>query len=169
MHEDDLHPDHPPDVCRNMAGTTTSQTAGGNSWPVCSRVSRRATRISFSSAIAWPRRNTGSSEPWTTSVGTPISPSLLRKGSPTSMTKCFIWLDAMLTVRSTSRPTRSRMAASSKWSEPPGKQPQQVDDVVDDGLPIRPVASPRPADVGEELLRHGRKVGATGARRDKGE
>src|SRR3954469_10926409 len=42
--------------------------------------------------------------------------------------------------------------------------PQQTDDVVDHGLPIRPVGAAPPADVGKKLLRHGRKVRTTGAR-----
>jgi hypothetical protein len=46
---------------------------------------------------------------------------------------------------------------------------QQADDVVDHGLPIRPVGVLASADVGKELLRHGRKVRATRARPDQGE
>src|SRR5215211_7519521 len=49
------------------------------------------------------------------------------------------------------------------------KHTQQTDDVVDHGLPIRPVRTPHSADVDKEYLRHGRKVGTTGARPDQGE
>src|SRR3989442_13101160 len=108
-----------PDVCFKMEGMTRPQDAGGNSWPVPSSTSSWAPRISFCNAIAWPSGNTGSFAPWMTSVGVSISASRSREEPPTSMTKWFTWLDAMLTVRSSSLPTRSRIVVSSKWPDPP--------------------------------------------------
>jgi hypothetical protein len=55
---------HPPEVCRRIAGTTSSHVACGKcSCPVCSRASSSAPGISFASASAWPYGNKGSSFP----------------------------------------------------------------------------------------------------------
>src|SRR2546425_7048578 len=108
-----------PDVCFKMEGMTRPQDAGGNSWPVPSSTSSWAPRISFCNASAWPSGNTGSFAPWMTSVGVSISASRSREELPTSMTKWFTWLDAMLLHAETNQgPARSRRQGTpATWPE----------------------------------------------------
>lgn len=152
-----------------MAGTTTSQTAGGSSCPTPSRAIRRAGDLPLLHervvegeqrvlrAVDHERRDAYLAEPL------PHGDPGIHHGEVVGLARRDVDVAIVVAAREVAH---GRLVEGVRTTR---VHAFEGDGGVDHGLPVRPVGDNRFPEVGTDLFRHGRKVGTTRGSRYQGE